>query len=160
MSDIDSIPTLATSESILIDGANAVTSAPRAHFPHGGLWLGLAFIVVVVARLLKRPALTVVLLLLAAVPGLIHVVVLRADAPVQRGALAASIATTLSSLQAQVPWPQRQVSVVREDDLFFPLGRYALPSRTVGPIEVELRNGPLGHGCREEAQRVICGSAR
>ncbi len=159
MSDIDSIPTLATSESILIDGANAVTSAPRAHFPHGGLWLSLALVVLVVVRLLKRPALTVVLLLLAAVPGFIHVLALRADALVQRRELTSSIATTLSSMQTQLPWPQRQVSVVREDDLFFPLGRYALPSRTVGPVEVELRNGPLGSVCREEAQRVICGSA-
>lgn len=158
MSDIDSIPTLATSESILIDGANGVTSAPRAHFPHGGLWLSVAFIVVVVARLLKRPALTVVLLLLAAVPGLIHVIALRGDAPVQRGALADSIASTLGSMQTQLAWPKREVSVVREDDLLFPLGRYALPNRTVGPLEVELRNGPLGQGCREEAQRVICGA--
>ncbi len=158
MSDIDSIPTLATSESILIDGANGVTSAPRADFPHGGLWLALAFIVVVVARLLKRPALTVVLLLLGAVPGFIHVVALRADAPVHRGALTDSITRTLSSMQSQVPWPKSQVSVVREDDLLFPLGRYALPNRTVGPVEVELRDGPLGAGCRQEAQRVICGA--
>ncbi len=159
MSDLDSIPTLATSESILVDGANAVTSAPRAHFPHGDLWLALAFVVLVVARMLKRPALTVVLLLLAAVPGFIHVVALRGDAPMQRGALTSSIATSLQSMQTQVPWPQPQVWVVREDDLFFPLGRYALPNRTVGPIKVELRNGPLGQGCREEAQRVICGSS-
>ena len=44
------------------------------------------------------------------------------------------------------------------DDTMFPLGRYALPSRGAGSLEVELRDG-VGV-CRVETQRVICGGAK
>lgn len=157
---------LATSESILIDGANGVTSAPRAHFPLGGLWLGLAIVVAVAARWVKKPTLAVAFLIAGGLPGLVHVLVLRADAPLARGAMTASIGTTLGELQTRVPWPASQVVVVREDDdVLFPIGRYALPSRSsraesrdAGVIELELRGGPLGSACRQDAQRVTCGA--
>ena len=158
MADSEATSALATSESILIDGANGVTSAPRAHFPQAGAWLAAAIIVAVVVRLVKRPVVAVALLAIGSLPGLVHVLALRADSPIRRGALTDSIRVTLGDLQRRVPWPQSQVTVVREeDDVLFPLGRYALPSRTGGPLELVIGAGPLGQVCRQESQRVICG---
>lgn len=153
---------LGTTESILIDGANGVTSAPRAHFPQAAWWLGLAVIVAVVVRVVKRPAVVAGLLVLAALPGFVHVLALRADAPLKRPASTGAIGVTLGELQQRVPWPQSQVKVVREeDDVLFPLGRYALPSRPEvdGGLELELGAGPLGQACRQQEQRVSCGVA-
>ena len=145
----------------MIDGANGVTTDPRAHFPQAGMWLALAVIVVVLVRVVKRPAIIAVALAVAAVPGFVHVLALRADAPLQRPALTSAIATTLGDLQQRTPWPGRQVKVVKEeDDVLFPLGRYALPSRPEvnGPaIELELGAGPLGAACRQQEARVTCG---
>lgn len=149
---------LATTESILIDGANGVTSAPRAHFPEAEVWLVVAVVVAVIVRFVKRPAVVATLLALGAIPGLVHVFALRADAPLKRRASAEAISSTLGSMQERVPWPRSQVSVVREDDVLFPLARYALPSRGTGPLELDLRDGPLGPVCRGEGQRVICGA--
>lgn len=158
VADPEATSALATSESILIDGANGVTSAPRAHFPQAGVWLAVAIVVAVVVRLVKRPVVAVALLVLGSLPGLVHVLALRADAPLARGAMTDSIKVTLGDLQTRVPWPQSQVTVVREeDDVLFPLGRYALPSRTGGPLELVLGTGPVGQGCRQEGQRVTCG---
>jgi hypothetical protein len=156
----DSTSALVTSESILIDGANGVTSAPRAHFPQAGLWLAVAIVVAVVVRLVRRPVVAVALLALGSLPGLVHVLALRADSPIKRGAMTDSIKVTLGDLQTRVPWPQSQVTVVREeDDVLFPLGRYALPSRTGGPLELVIGAGPLGQVCSHEGQRVTCGGA-
>lgn len=149
---------LSTTESILIDGANGVTSAPRAHFPEATVWLIVAVVVAVIVRFVKHPGVVVALLAIGAIPGLVHVLALRSDAPFKRGESAAAISSTVGSLQVLVPWPQSQVSVVREDDVLFPLARYALPSRTTGPVELELRDGPLGPTCRNEGQRVVCGA--
>jgi hypothetical protein len=157
MADSEVTTTLATGQSILIDGANGVTSAPRAHFPHGALWLGLALVVALIVRVVKRPLVLLALLIAGALPGFAHLLVLRADAPLRRAALARSIESRLQDLQRHVPWPESQVSVVREDDALFPLGRYALPSRTSGPLELELREGE--GACRKTEQRVICGGA-
>ncbi|MDP1823931.1 MAG: hypothetical protein Q8L48_11840 [Archangium sp.] len=158
MADPEVTSALATCESILIDGANGVTSAPRAHFPQAGLWLAVAIAVAVVVRLVRRPAVAVALLALGSLPGLVHVLVLRADAPFARVAMTDSIKVTLDDLQTRVPWPQSQVTVVREeDDVLFPLGRYALPSRTRGPLELVIGAGPMGQTCQRESQRVTCG---
>ena len=160
MADTEATSALATSESILLDGANGVSSAPRAHFPEAAWCLALAVVTVVVVRVVKRPAVALVLLGLGAIPGLVHVLALRADAPIHRGVMTSAIRTTLDDLQTRVPWPQSQVKVVHEeDDVLFPLGRYALPSRPEpdGGLELELRAGPLGQPCRRENQRVICG---
>lgn len=162
MADTEATSALTTSESILLDGANGVSSAPRAHFPQATAWLVVAVVVLVVVRVVKRPGVAVVLLLLGAIPGLVHVLALRADAPLHRSAMTDSIAVTLTDLQTRVPWPQSQVSVVHEeDDVLFPLGRYALPSRPApagAALELELRGGPLGKPCRQENLRVICGA--
>lgn len=158
VADSEVTSALATSESILIDGANGVTSAPRAHFPQAGAWLAVAIVVVVVVRWVKRPVVAVVLLALGSLPGLVHVLALRADSPLERGAMTDSIKVTLDDLQTRVPWPQSRVTVVREeDDVLFPLGRYALPSRTGGPLELVIGAGPVGQACRQERQRVTCG---
>ncbi len=145
----------------MIDGANGVTTAPRAHFPQAGVWLALAVIVAVLVRVVKRPAIIAGVLAVAAVPGFVHVLALRADAPLQRPALTSAIGTTLRDLQQRAPWPERQVEVVKEeDDVLFPLGRYALPSRpevSGTAIELELGAGPLGAACRQQDARVSCG---
>lgn len=159
VADPEATSVLATSESILIDGANGVTSAPRAHCPHAGVWLAVAIVVAVVVRLARRPVVAVTLLVLGSLPGLVHVLALRADSPIRRGAMSDSIKVTLGDLQTRVPWPQSQVTVVREeDDVLFPLGRYALPSRTGGPLELVIGAGPLGQACRQEGLRVTCGA--
>ncbi len=121
------------------------------------MWLIVALVAAVVVRFVKRPHLVLPLLAIGAIPGL-YVLWVRADAPLKRGASAEAISTTLGSMQALVPWPQSQVSVVRENDVLFPLARYALPSRGTGPMELELRDGPLGPTCRSEGQRVVCGA--
>lgn len=158
MADSEVTTTLSTGQSILIDGANGVTSAPRGHFPYGGVWIGVAIFVALIVRVVKRPLVLLALLFAGALPGFLHVLVLRADAPLKRGGLAASIKATLDDVQHHVPWPQSQVSVVREDDSLFPVGRYALPSRNSGPLELELRDGE--GVCRQVEQRVICGGEK
>ncbi|MFZ5441274.1 MAG: hypothetical protein ACOZQL_14800 [Myxococcota bacterium] len=155
--------TLSTPESIVIDGANGVRRDAREHFPHGAAALGVGVVVVVAAavlwRRLPRWAMAVALGV-AALPGLAHVLVLRADAPASRPALATTIASTLEDLQRQAPWPR--VKLVREDDdVLFPLTRYAVPGRAppVGEaIELETRGARLGVPCRSEGARVVCGA--
>ena len=161
MADTQAPTALATTESIVIDGANGVTSASRAHFPEGVVFLAVAVIVVVLARVVKRPAVITGLLLVAALPGLVHVLALRADAPFKRSAMTDSIGVTLGDLQTRAPWPQSHAQVIREaDDVAFALGRYALPSRPVldGGIAVELLPGPVGQPCRFEGQVLTCGA--
>lgn len=157
--------TLTTAEAIVIDGANGVTRAPREHFPQLGLSVALAVAAVVIGLFLvrrrARGALLVVLAL-AAVPGLVQVLALRADAPVSRVELGRTIATTLADLQQHAPWPVHPVAVVREDDdVMFPLTRYAVPARLEAPpagaIELETRGARLGVRCRVEGARNICG---
>ncbi len=161
--------TLDTAESIVIDGANGVTPAPRLGFPDAGVCLGLAVLVAVATLALRRrpfakwvlPA----LLLLAAVPGMVHVVGLRADAPLERPVLAAKIEHTLDALQHAAPWP-RPVHVAREeDDVLYPFVRYAVPSRSEsapGVIELEVAGEHVPAECRVEAPsgRVFCGDSR
>lgn len=159
----DTSSALSTTEAVLLDGANGVTNAPRQHFPHGMWFVVAALVIAVVVRVVKRPAVVAVLLGLAAVPGFVHVLALRADAPLRRGGSVEPIARTLSELHAAAPWPATPVKVTREDDELFPLGRYAFPNRVevVGtPLEVELRGGPIGaQPCRQEHVRITCGSA-
>ena len=161
MADTQAPTALITTESILIDGANGVTAASRAHFPEGGVFLVVAVVVAVLARVVKRAAVVVAVLLIGALPGLVQVLALRADAPFKRGAMTDSIGVTLSDLQRRAPWPSSQAQVIHEeDDVLFPLGRYALPSRPVvdGGIAVELLAGPVGQPCRLEGPLVTCGA--
>lgn len=153
----------------MLDGANSVSGAPRAHFPEAALSLsvaGLALLVTVVAVRTKRAALVVPALLgLAALPGLFALVVRRADAPMNRAALTALVKVGVNDLKAQAAWPQASLQVVRDDDdVLFPLARYAWPSRGAvdGGVELELRGSALITACHHEAAsgHVVCGVGR
>jgi hypothetical protein len=157
-----------TAESILIDGANSVSDEPRRQFPHAtaSLLLGALALALTVTLLRKRSKAVLAALTLTALPGLAWVLVLRADAPAKRGSVAADIASTLEDLRAHAPWPGTPVRIVREDDdVLFPLGRYAMPSRPASPhpspeVQLELRGDRLGEPCRTDAAsgHVICGA--
>lgn len=103
------------------------------------------------------------LLTLGALPGLWQVLTQRADAPPSRGELAGEVREAVAAVQAEVGWPRTRARVVREDDdVLFPVGRYALPSRP--PLDagvlLELRGPSLRAACRtEEATgHRVCGS--
>jgi hypothetical protein len=157
--------TLSTNESIVIDGANSVGGAPRQHFPDAPLSLGLGaviFLASLVGLRTKRfrPALLAALLV-ASGPGGIAVLVLRADAPMQRRALTDAVTASLTDVQRVAPWPQQQAQVVLDDgDVLFPLGRYAWPNRPDAGVEVELRGSVLQSNCaRDDASgHVVCGA--
>jgi hypothetical protein len=115
------------------------------------------------ALLRKRARLVLGVLVVSALPGLAWVALLRADAPAERGSLARDITATLSELQRQAPWPHGSVQVVREDDdVLFPLGRYALPSRLERPatVQLELRGAQLGPHCAVDplTHHLVCGA--
>ena len=155
---------LETAEAIVLDGANGVTGAPRAQFPHGPEMFGVAIVVAWGLWALQRRRLgrgAAIVMILAAVPGLFQVLHTRADSPSRRSEMAAAIQVTLSDLQTRVPWPKVRPRIVREeDDVLFPLGRYALPERLstkLGPEELELLHGPLGKPCVQEGLRTVCG---
>ncbi|MBL8936810.1 MAG: hypothetical protein JNM69_19780 [Archangium sp.] len=169
MADHDDRFPLSTPEAIVLDGANSVSGAPRAHFPEAAFSLSLAavaLLVTVVAVRTKRAALVVpVVLGLAALPGLFALVVQRADAPMNRAALTALVKVGVNDLKAQAAWPQAAVQVVRDDDdVLFPLARYAWPSRPTvdGGVALELRGSALITACHHEAMggHVVCGAGR
>ncbi|MBX7097415.1 MAG: hypothetical protein K1X89_06875 [Myxococcaceae bacterium] len=156
---------LGTPEAIVLDGANAVMSDPRAHFPRAQLSLGLAGVALVVGLLFlrRRPRALALLLALSAIPGLVQVLSARADAPGRRAELAGAIHVTLDDLQAKAPWPGPVRVVHEEDDVLFPLVRYAVPTRPPieGPaVELEAYAGPLGAGCAIDgvSGHVVCGA--
>jgi hypothetical protein len=156
---------LVTAESIVIDGANGVTGAPRAGFPHSTLGIGFAVLALAVTVLfVRRRWPTWVLLAVmvgASVPGLTHVVIDRDDAVFKRAGLADRISQSLADLQQTAPWPRVTVNVERDDgDVLSPLARYAWPTRTTdGGLHLELRGTALGTGCKTRGQFVACGSA-
>lgn len=161
---------LSTPESIVLDGANSVTGAPRQHFPDAPLSLGLAAVVLIATFVALRTrwarVVVPVLLLVAAVPGLSAVLFLRADAPGRRAPLTALVRVGVNDLQRVARWPDQAVRVTRDDDdVLFPLARYAWPSRPValdGGVEVELRGSSLMTACRHDAVvgRTVCGVGR
>jgi hypothetical protein len=154
---------LDTPESIVLDGANGVTRAPREHFPDASLSLGLAMAALVAGAVLARRGpkwVVAAVLVIAALPGLAQVLMSRADAPAQRAELGRLVTQSLTEVQQHSPWPG--VRFVREDDdVMFPIGRYAVPGRIVpadGGVELETRGSLLGQPCREEGSRVVCGA--
>lgn len=169
VADNDARFPLSTPEAIVLDGANSVSGAPRAHFPEAALsWsvAGLALLVTVVAVRTKRAALVVpVLLGLAGLPGLYTLAVRRADAPMNRAALTALVKVGVNDLKAQATWPQTSLQVARDDDdVLFPLARYAWPSRPAvdAGVTVELRGSVLMTACHHDAttNHVVCGVGR
>jgi hypothetical protein len=164
--DCDEGAPLCSAESVLLDGANSATGAPRAHFPSAPLALGVSALAVVAAvLLLRRRAFNTLsaALVLAAVPGALAVLGWRADAPLRRPALSAAVREQLAVLERSAPWPDGGVVVVREDDdVLFPLGRYAVPSRPAPPtpaVKLELRGAVLRSLCVEDAAsgHRVCG---
>jgi hypothetical protein len=164
--DCDEGAPLCTAESVLLDGANSATGAPRAHFPSAPLALGLSAVAVVAAVvLLRRQAFKALsaALVLAAVPGALAVLGWRADAPLRRPALAAAVREELELLKRSAPWPDGGVVVLREDDdVLFPLARYAMPSRPVPAapaVQLELRGAVLRSACVDDAAsgHRVCG---
>ncbi len=158
---------LDTAESVVIDGANGVTQAPRQHFPEAGWAIGAAVIVAALTLMLRRAraamAIRVVsgLLLLGSAPGLIQVFGARADAPLHRPRVAEAVRSTLNTLAAAAPWPA-PIEVVREDDdVLFPLGRYAVPVRARSrpqALEVIIRGSRLQLSCStpHQGEPVVC----
>ncbi|MCA2977911.1 MAG: hypothetical protein INH41_29995 [Myxococcaceae bacterium] len=165
-------PPLSTPESILIDGANGVTGAPRARFPEAGASAGLALgALVLMAALLRARAprwCVALLLALAAVPGLWAVAVERADAPARRTDLAARVREGLVDLARLGPGPvATQLEVDDDGDVLFPLGRYVWPARPPGVdggarVTVELRGASLRTACEAAAPGAPtrCGERR
>ncbi len=152
----------------MLDGANGVTSAPRHGFPDAGgaVALGLAAVVALVVARWAGPRArwgVVAAVIAACVPGALQVLVWRADAPANRSALTAHIVGTLGEIDQRVHWPTTPVHVaVEDDDVLFPLGRYAVPTRrsSAGPgvLELELRGAVLQAHCVERDARVVCGA--
>lgn len=156
---------LATNEEVLIHGANAVGGAPRDHFPAAGAGAVYAVLALVIAAVAWRREggrrVLGVLLLLAAAPGLVAVLALRADAPLNRGELAREVTGTLDQLTAQAGWPAHPVTVAGEtDDVLFPLLRYALPGRPDGDAgTLRIQGEALRATCERVGDAVVCGVA-
>ncbi|MFO0593972.1 MAG: hypothetical protein U0228_01675 [Myxococcaceae bacterium] len=133
--------TLSTTELLVIDGANGITRATREQFPDASWSLAVCLAALVASAWLARraPRWIPFVLFLAAAPGLFHVFVARADAPLQRGATAAPIRQSLDELHRVAPWPNTPVTFSREeDDVTFPLTRYAVPARPPAANAVSL----------------------
>jgi hypothetical protein len=155
---------LATGEAIVLDGPNGVSGAPRQHFPDAAWSGGLGALALVMALLAARGRRGRLLLAgclgLAALPGLYAVLVLRGDAPAQRGRLATTLTTALAQLQPHTGWPSLPATVTREDDdVLFPLLRYAMPTRPAGgATTLEVRGGSLEARCEPVDGGVVCGA--
>ena len=153
---------LTTAEAVVLDGANGVTGAPRAHFPWAVWSVPLALALVVLSRLAltrgKRwwlPA----LLCVAALPGLWEVLLVRADAPMKRFDMAEVVRNTLAEMQRLAPWPDAGPGR-EDDDVLFPLARYAIPGRKAPSpaVILDTRGGKLGQGCQVDGTHVVCGA--
>jgi hypothetical protein len=152
-----------TTEQLVIDGTNGVTRASREGFPEA-TWSLIAFVAaaLVAAILVRRaPKWLPLLLFVPAAFGLFHVFIARGDAPLHRGATATQVSVSLDVLRERAPWPVQSVELVREDDdVTFPLSRYAVPARpppSPGAVKLEVRGAQLPLHCRDEGARVICG---
>lgn len=160
---------LARAEAILLDGANSVSGQPRAGFSAAVASSAVAVVagIVVFAWLRgRRPRwLLAALAVVAAAPGAWCVLALRGDAPLKRPAMAARIESSLGTLERQAPWPATPVAIVHEDDdVLFPLGRYAWPSRPAlhaPSARIELRGASLDVECAPDLARgtVVCREA-
>lgn len=153
--------TLATTEALVIDGTNGVTRASREGFPEAPLSLGLAgaALVLTVFVVRRAPKWLPLILFAPAAFGLGHVFVARGDAPAHRRQIAAPIAKSLEALQTAAPWPIVPISIVREDDdVTFPLSRYAVPTRPPvdGGVQLSVQGASLPLGCQPSGAVVGC----
>lgn len=158
-----------TAEAIVLDGANAVTTAPRQGFPDAGPSLAVTALVLCFAALAFGRSrwrwLVPVVLMAAVVPGTVGVLWARADAPLRRALLAAKVGATLVTLGTYARGPRSNARVRREDDdVLFPMMRYLLPARGAGPKpdwELEVRGSRLQPRCTADAasRTVVCGAS-
>lgn len=161
--------TLPTAENVVLDGANGVGHAPRLHFPHAvesllASGVALAVVAVLLRQKARRPLAVAALLALAAIPGVVTVVALRADSPLRRAEMASTIRTSLETLKSEMPWPQTAVQVVHEDDdVLDPLLTYTLPTRPdveAGALKLQMHGTRLKVLCRrEDPVHLFCESA-
>lgn len=159
----DSFP-LASPEAIVLDGANGVGGAPRRGFPDAGLTSAISVAAVVAAVFLLRRSqkALAIALLLAAVPGALCVLLLRADAPLSRPALAREVSEAIQRVKARAPWPGVVEVTHEDDDVLFPIGRYAVPSRppaAPGALQLELRGDGLDVTC-VGSPTVVCSGTK
>lgn len=150
----------------MLDGANAVSGEPR-HF--GAAWLSssLALTAMVLGLWLWRTRFRLLLVwaaMAAAVPGAWYVLWVRADAPLQRDELSSTVTHAVRQVQRVAPWPDGGVEVVfEEDDVLYPIGRYALPTRPAvaePKVRLWLQGSSLRASCVADAGVVVCGASR
>lgn len=155
---------LSTTEALVIDGANGVTRAPRLGFPDAGWQLALGVVVLLAAlvvgrtRLGSRRAVLAAVLLAGAGLGLVHVAVLRADAPLARWQAASPIVDSMESLARVTPWPAPIAFSREDDDVTFPLTRYAAPTRAAGTpaVTLDVRGTTFPVTCLAAGTSVTC----
>ncbi len=155
---------LTTTESLLIHGANGVAGRSSAHFTWvaaGLLALLLSTRLISMTRLSNRIRCSALglTLVFAAIPGLVHVLWLRGDAPLLRPHTAQTIHSTLDALQRLAPWPEPIAVTHEDDDVMFPLARYAVPTRSPAhgdARQLETYGATLLQGCRTEGLKTIC----
>ena len=161
---------LDTTDAILLDGGNSVCGASRAHFPSelrdGFLAICVAFVIVFLRQRRMREALGLVLVT-AAVPGLVAIFEDRADAPSKRRWLAVDVHDALEPLLEPSSPPTTPARLVRNDDgPFAPLFFYAHPVHTLpqdgdakGQEIVDVREGSLRYGCDRDSttKALVCG---
>jgi hypothetical protein len=151
---------LSTTEALVIHGANGVTRAAREGFPDAG-WQGgvglaalvLGLIVLRARGAWRRPAVTLALVA-GGFAGLIQVALVRADAPVSRWMTVVPIRQSLETLAHLAPWPSPVAFIREEDDVTFPLTRYAVPTRRPGPaaVTLDVRGSALPITCTPSGQ--------
>jgi hypothetical protein len=160
------VPSLDTTESLVIHGANGVSQPPRPSWP----WLSLGAVLllaVVLRRTARKPsqhrtamcAALAMVLAGASMPGLWQVFVARADAPLKRTGAAAVIVQTLSELKQIAPWPAAVAVSHEDDDVMFPLTRYAVPTRQFQKqpvLTLETYGTTLRQRCTLESVRAVC----
>jgi len=164
---------LPTTDTLLLDGANSVCGAPRAHFPEAAPHLALAVVATVTfgALFRRRAASAVALgLALAAVPGTMALLTRRADAPAKREAAAAEIRTALGALLAPGESPRAPVYLTRNDDgPYAPLFFYAHPVHHQPPDRlprddrpIAVHGGLLKAGCIRNplTNAIVCGDEK
>lgn len=150
LTTLNDISTLKTNESMVIDGANSVSGAPRAGFPQAALWEGLALVALLVFGLApkRHRGLVAGVLALSMVPGWWVLLTVRPDRPTRRHEVAQAVTTAMNELRPALGSLEGPPNVVWDDgDVLFPLARYLAPTRSkVGPA-VELKGHTLRIHC-------------
>jgi hypothetical protein len=159
---------LATSDALVIDGANGVCRDPRLGQTSAGLASGVALVLasLVAALALTRARLdprvraraALCLAALACLPGWYTIATTRADAPQHLERTASEISALHDALRTFAR--RRGCAQVRENACVAcePIARLALTGLHCDrPAEVRLHEGALGGRCEERAGALVCG---